>query len=267
MIRLFTLLFFAATPVFAQTLSPAQTTLMKDAQIIILGEIHDNREHHQGQAKLLALIDPKAVVFEMLSATQAEIVNADLRKDVAKLSERIKWDASGWPDFKLYAPIFAALGDRRVVGAAAPSGVIRDAFGKGAAKVFGEGAARFGLDQDVPSSQLEARKQMQFDAHCETMPITMMGGMVEAQRLRDAFFSRAALNAYEQYGAPIVVITGNGHARRDWGMPALLSKAAPKLKVYSVGFVERPAPSDDPRFNVTIVTAPAERSEPCDAFK
>ena len=88
--------------------------------------------------------------------------------------------------------------------------------------------------------------------------------MVEAQRVRDAHFARTVLDAIEQFGAPVVLITGNGHARTDWGVPTYLVRVAPDLKVYSVGQSEegRIAGAFD-----RVEDAPAvERADPCAAF-
>jgi uncharacterized iron-regulated protein len=95
----------------------------------------------------------------------------------------------------------------------------------------------------------------------------MMGGMVEAQRFRDAIFANAALKALETHGSPVVVITGHGHARRDWGIPFMITQADPDVMVFSVGFMETPAREDDPRFDATVVTAAAERADPCAVFR
>lgn len=266
MIRLSLVIALAVGPLWADTtLDPTQAG-MAGADIVILGEVHDNAEHHVGQADLIMQLKPKAVVFEMLSPEQAGIVNTGPRDDLDALAARIDWANSSWPDFAIYAPVFAALDDTPVVGAAAPRGVVRAAFSEGASAVFGTGAGQFGLDMAVPAAQLAQRSQMQFDAHCAAMPLEMMGGMVEAQRLRDALFSKAALDALEKYGAPIVVIVGNGHARRDWGMPAMIAQAASDVTTYAVGFVEVPSPDNDPRFDTTLPTQPAQRDDPCDAF-
>lgn len=251
----------------AQGLSAAARAQMMAADVVILGEIHDNGAHHLGQATLMAELAPRAVVFEMLSAEMAGQVNAFDGGDVSTLGALIGWEAAGWPDFALYQPVFEALGNAHVVGAAVPRADVRAAFTDGAAKVFGPEAARFGLTADLPEAQRAARSEFQFQAHCAAMPMEMMGGMVEAQRLRDAAFAARALEAFEAHGAPVVVITGNGHARRDWGVPYLIGRAAPAVSVFSVGFVEAPATADDPRFDVTIVTAAAERGDPCAAFE
>jgi uncharacterized iron-regulated protein len=45
-----------------------------DAMIVILGEVHDNPAHHVVQAEAIAALNPRAVVFEMLSAQDAALV-------------------------------------------------------------------------------------------------------------------------------------------------------------------------------------------------
>jgi len=97
--------------------------------------------------------------------------------------------------------------------------------------------------------------------------LDMMGGMVEAQRLRDARFARAALEALSKHGAPVVVVTGNGHARRDWGIPHMIGLAAPELAVFSVGFLEGADAADDRRFDAVMVADAPERGDPCAAFR
>jgi uncharacterized iron-regulated protein len=240
---------------------------MAATDIVILGEVHDNPAHHQGQAYIINHLGPRAVVFEMLSSAQAATLNSTSFDTPEALAEVINWADSGWPDFAIYAPIFAALGKTPVAGAALPKSKVRQAFGEGAATVFGVDAPTFGLDRPLTASELERRMQMQFEAHCQAMPLDMMGGMVEAQRLRDAYFSRVALEALKTHKAPIVVIAGNGHARRDWGMPGYIALAASDISVMAIGFVEEPAAVDDPRFDLTIPTAPATRPDPCDTFK
>jgi uncharacterized iron-regulated protein len=64
----------------------------------------------------------------------------------------------------------------------------------------------------------------------------------------------------------VAVITGNGHARRDWGVPALLRVARPDLRVIAVGQFEA-VPEEPVPFDHWRVTAPAEREDPCAAFR
>lgn len=224
------------------------------ADIVILGEVHDNADAHLGQAAALQDLRPTAVVFEMLTAVDAARADAD-RSQIAAA-----WEASGWRDFPIYAPIFDALGEARIVGAAAPREAVRSVYSDGAAALFGPDAARFGLDDVLPEDQRQARMHLQFEAHCEAMPLEMMAGMVAVQRYRDAVFARAALEALETYGPPVAVIAGNGHARTDWGIPAMIAKAGPEVTTHAIGFVED---DNGTPFDEIRIVPPAERDDPC----
>ncbi len=246
-------------------MAQAMAALAPPPDIVLLGEVHDNAAHHRGQAELLAALSPAAVVFEMLGPEQAARLTPEARGDVGALGALLDWEASGWPDFALYRPVFEALGRAAVFGAALPAERVRAAFDAGAAATFGPGAAAFGLAEALPAPERAARIELQFAAHCEALPRDMMPGMIEAQRLRDAAFAATALQALDVTGGPVAVIAGSGHARTDWGMPAMLRRARPDARVLSIGFAEAGSPT--PPFDVTIVTEPAERGDPCAAFR
>ncbi|MEM6619067.1 MAG: ChaN family lipoprotein [Pseudomonadota bacterium] len=230
--------------------------------VVILGEVHDNPHHHRLQAQAISALRPTAVVFEMLSPEQAARVAGTAPSDLAEV---LAWAESGWPPFELYAPIFAALGDARAVGAAVPRADMRQAFMDGAVAVFGAEAGAYGLDQTLAEEEQSTREDRQFTAHCEAMPRGMMANMVEAQRLRDAVFARATRNALAAHGGPVVLVTGSGHADTAWGVPVYLRAAAPDLRFISVGFTEG---GDGGVFDIRVPTpAPENRPDPCAAFR
>ncbi|MGY6412285.1 MAG: ChaN family lipoprotein [Alkalilacustris sp.] len=237
--------------------------------IVVLGEVHDNPEHHAWQAEAVADLQPTALVFEMLLPEQAEAVTPELRADADALGAALGWEARGWPDFAMYHPIFTAAPDAVVFGADLPRDIVRAAISEGAAAMFSqafdENPAAFGLDRPLPPDMQATRETLQDAAHCHALPAALLPGMVEAQRLRDAAIARVAIHAHMVTGGPVAVITGTGHARTDWGVPAAVALAAPELVVHSVGQLEA-APEDDPPFDTVRVTAPAERDDPCAAF-
>jgi uncharacterized iron-regulated protein len=234
--------------------------------VIIVGEVHDNPEHHDGQALAVKSLEPSALVFEMLTAEQAARVTPDVRGDPVLLAEALRWDQSGWPEFSMYHPIFLAAPQSEVYGAAVPREHVLRAAEAGAAATMGSDAAQFGLDIALAEGELSVRLAEQAAAHCDAIPDEMLPGMVEAQRLRDAALARATITALDETGGPVVVITGNGHARRDWGVPRYLATARPALKVLSFGQLES-APDDAPPFDFWRVTAAVERPDPCEAFQ
>lgn len=260
-----------ARPLWAGELLPGDLDSAPDADVIILGELHDNPVHHENQARAVAAIAPTALVFEMLTASQAAGATSEVRGDAASLAAAVRWSSGGWPDFSLYWPIFEAAPDATIVGAALPRDLVRRSVMEGAPAIFAETGGdplALGLDQALPEAEQAEREALQMEAHCDAMPVEMMGGMVAAQRLRDAAFAQTLAEAVETHGSPVVLITGNGHARRDWGVPVYLSRIAPDISVHIVGqFEAAPEPGYAALFDAWLVTDPAEREDPCAVFR
>ncbi|MEM8555017.1 MAG: ChaN family lipoprotein [Pseudomonadota bacterium] len=239
-----------------------------EAQIVILGEVHDNPNHHDRQAELVAELQPKAIVFEMLQPSQVEVGLAVGTGDAARLEEAFGWEQAGWPDFAMYFPIFTAAPDAAWVGAALPPSQVRRSVMDGPVAVFGDEASAYGLDQPLAEDEQAEREAYQDDAHCNAMPASMMAGMVGAQRLRDASFARSALEALQEHGAPVVVIAGWGHAHHNWAMPRYIAARAPDVAVSAYGMVEEGYNATrDWSFDHVYVTPPTPRDDPCAAFK
>lgn len=240
--------------------------LAQAQDVLILGEVHDNPAHHLAQAAEVEALSPSAIVFEMLTAAQADGAVMPQVADADALSAHLNWGDSGWPDFSMYHPIFTAAPGARIFGAGVSREAAFAAIGSGIAEAFAGDASAYGLDQPLPEDQQEAREELQFQAHCEALPRDILPGMVAVQRLRDAELARVTLTALEVTGGPVAVITGNGHARRDWGMPVYLERVAPGLEVVVIGQTE----DNDPLRGTfdKVLTAPSiERPDPCEAFR
>lgn len=234
--------------------------------VLILGEIHDNPMHHDVQADRVASFAPAAIVFEMLTPDQAGMVTSENRSDPAELATVLDWTTSGWPDFAMYHPIFMAAPDARIFGAQVPRNVARAAFETGIVQAFGGDASVYGLADPLPEDEQQSREAMQMAAHCDALPADMLPGMVQIQRLRDAELARAVVEAMAETGGPVAVITGNGHARRDWGIPVYLEKAAPGLALHVVGQTEDGAALSGV-FDEVVSAPSVDRPDPCAAFK
>lgn len=256
----------AAAPLPAVEITAERLAALPAAQVVVLGEVHDNPQHHVHQAKAVAAIAPTALVFEMLTPEQATGDYALVRNDPQAMAAALGWAGNGWPDFAMYHPIFTAAPQAALYGAWVPRDVARAAFEQPAAQVFDGDAARFGLTGPLPADQQTAREAMQMAAHCDALPAELLPGMVAVQRLRDAVLAQSALQALADTGGPVVVITGTGHARTDWGMPHLLRLADPDITVISVGQYEV-APPQDPPHDFWLVTEAVGRPDPCAAFR
>lgn len=260
--RVLSLLLVVGLPAWAAPISSDALDALPPAEVVVLGEVHDNPEHHVNQARAVAALRPKAVVWEMIPP--AMTVPADVA-DQGALAKALEWQARGWPDFAMYHPIFLAAPEARHYGAEIGRAAARKAMGEGAMAVMPDGA-RFGLDLALPPEEQAAREAEQQEAHCSAMPPELLPAMVEAQRLRDAALAEAVLRALDDVGPPVAVITGTGHARKDWGLPAVLAIAAPDLSVLSIGQMEAD-PGPEAPFDLWLITPPVERGDPCAAFR
>ncbi|WP_298436474.1 ChaN family lipoprotein [uncultured Jannaschia sp.] len=221
---------------------------LPDATIYVIGEIHGNPEHHRRQAELVAMLAPKAVIFEQLTDEQADRIGPDTPRTAETLGPMLDWDESGWPDIGFYAQIMAAS-DGAIVGAAGTPGDL----------------APYDLGAPLPDEQQAEREALQAAVHCDALPAHLLPQFVDRQRAIDAQFAARTLAALDAHGAPVVLITGNGHARRDWGVPAAIARVRPDVAIIVVvqGEDGRVPPGGD-----VVFDAPApERPDPCDAFR
>jgi uncharacterized iron-regulated protein len=109
------------------------------------------------------------------------------------------------------------------------------------------------------------------ESHCNKLPATVVPRLALAQRVRDAAMAAALVHDATADGA--VLIAGNGHVRRDLGVPAYLDVAAGDI--VAVAWIEIDA--DDrrsadfplsvavahPGFDYLWFTPPVTRDDPC----
>ncbi len=248
----------------AQLIPDDVIAAMQAADVVILGEIHDNPDHHKVQTEAIEVIAPSAVVWEMVTEEGAQRLAQTAASNPEELGRILRWAETGWPPLSMYYPIFQAT-DAPVYGAMVPRAAARAAMDRGAATALGADAARYGLTVPLPAQEQAAREADQLVAHCNALPQQMLPQMVAIQRLRDAVLTRSILQAMDDTGGPVAVITGNGHARKDRGIPTFLSRLRPGLKVFVLGQSEDG--QIEGTFDVVIDSPAVDREDPCQAFE
>lgn len=254
-------------------------TAVSAARFALLGERHDQPEHHQFQAWLLRrMIEAgrrPAVAFEMLDTTQAPALARHLAatpRDAAGLGDAVGWRTSGWPAWSLYQPIAEAAlaAGLPIVAANLPPSVARAVARGDLAALEPALVRRHALDRPAPM-QSEIEDEIRA-AHCGVLGDPLVSGMVTAQRARDAEMAGRLVGG-QRDGA--VLIAGAGHVRTDRGVPHALGTLAPDARVVSVAFVEVAdgwtAPADYATrfgtarlpFDYVWFTARADNVDPC----
>lgn len=211
------------------------------AGIVVLGETHDNPDHHALQAwvvrELAAAGRRPLVALEMVDTDHQALIDGNIG-DPAGLGAALDWEKRGWPDWALYRPIIeAALAARGEIKAAnLPQDLTRRiAKGEQGADVDG----RFGLDLPLSPADDKALSAEIREGHCNLLPEKAVPPMVRVQRARDAAMAEVmADQASRPEAGPAVLIAGAVHARTDRGVPARLHSMVPGIPMLTIGFIE-----------------------------
>lgn len=230
---------------------------------LLLGETHDNPLHHRARAALLRELagGPRRVVLEQLDRG----ARPDPALPLAEALERAGFQRHAW-QWPLHEPLFAAARERGMplIGGNLARADARRIVGQGEAAVEPALAALLAATPLSEAAQRALDDDLR-DGHCGRLPADRLANMRLAQRARDASLALGLLDA----GAPAVLVAGNGHVRRDYGVPGLLAVRAPGAKVVSVGFVEVPAGATPDLqalrglYDYVWFTPASEREDPC----
>ncbi len=218
------------------------------ADFVLLGEKHDNPDHHRIQAWLLRQTIESgrrpAVAFEMMRQSQQAALDAHLAAspgDAAGLGAALGWEKSGWPDWAMYQPVAeAALSASAPLLAAGPDREATRAVARGGMDALGPERVRALRLDEPPSESMRAEMRKVVDeSHCFQLPESMLDAMVDVTLVKDAVMADAMIRGAAMTGRDsAVLITGTGHARADTAVPWHLRRLAAGRDVVAVGIIE-----------------------------
>ena len=247
--------------------------LMRQADHVLLGEVHDNPVHHLERAKLItALADRRpTVVFEQFSRSADAALATPVVGDLEAWVDRAGLDRKGWA-WPLHRPLIEAAqaANLRLRGGNLERDEVRQIARQGASAAPADLASR--LAAPLPTSAATALDNGLIEGHCGQLPASAVPRMRDAQAARDAAMADALLRAVADGASSTVLIAGNGHVRRDHGVPLWLLRQQPTAKVLSVGFLEVGADGQPPPaaeravYDMVWITPRQGRPDPCAGF-
>ena len=257
---------------------------LRHAYFRLLGEVHDNPDHHAIQAELLEAIAAgglkPVVAFEQFdrefdAVLQQRLVSGKLGPD--DVAAAVHFDYKGW-NWDFYRPLVAiALRHGMPLRAANLSRkAAAEIAKKGMAALEPSRIAALRLESAWNTEREQALREIIREGHCGALPESILPAMAAAQRVRDATMAETLLEASRD-GA--VLIAGNGHVRRDLAVPIYLAAAAAAEKSScAVGILEvdaeeqqpeaylQSAASRVPLYDFVCFTPRWDRPDPCAAF-
>jgi len=259
------------------------TALVQAADVVLVGETHDNPEHHQRQIDIIKRVFTQGqtglVALEMVTDTQMEFVLKDRPADASGLITSLKKEDDGWEYNKLYKDVFQAIYDS---GAMVTSANLNR---KTMVSIVMQGddaippTIRSLLDQVALDEENSASLQKEIEmSHCGMMSGKHAGGMIKGQRVRDAYMAKAVVDAKSK-ADKVLLLAGSGHVRIDRGVPLYIKQLSPNLKVLSLGLAEVVDDHTDPvdytqhwggkklPFDYVWFTRAVDRPDPCEELR
>lgn len=218
---------------------------LSDAELILIGEKHDNETHHMLEGKLVkalsALPGGTAVVMEMLPPSAQQRLGQAATRRGTELRDAIGWNNDAWP-WQAYGPVIESALD---AGASLHAGNIeRDTM----MAIYRNRALPDTKQYDTAravSDQVRTRiLDALFEEHCKTMPRDKLQPMLLIQLARDAVMADAMLSARQAGNRRSVLISGAYHASRQNGVPVHLEQRAPDAATVIILLVEAAMTAD-----------------------
>ncbi len=268
---------------------------IRSAPVVLLGEVHDNALHHRIRGALLfdwvrsEPSRPSALVFEhfdrenddALRVVQRHQAGAEPRvrrrrdslPELDQLLDAARFDRKGW-GWPTHQPLFEAARESGATWIAAnfSRASARALRREPAAAVEPALLAVMEASRWSPQAQ-EALDQALLAGHCGQLPQAALAEVGRVQRLRDAALALPLLDAADRRS---LLLAGNGHVRRDHGVPLYLG--ALEREALVIGFEETGAqPGADlatavgadrardyrAAYDFVCLTRAAEREDPC----
>jgi uncharacterized iron-regulated protein len=259
---------------------PALAALMADNKYVLIGEKHDNSDHHQLELRLLKLLKnyysdagtdaSVSVTLEMLDGSQQpkldEIMwqldqNNELSINTDELKTALSWPQHGWP-WSDYAPLIEwTLSSRMLLSA----GNISHSTMK---SIYASGIDdRFSSASELKTALNDRLLDQVFDGHCGLMPKDSLSSMVDIQLVKDAAMANALVDSG---GTHSVLVAGTGHIRKDSAVPQHL-RVLDDASVLTIALVEvvndKKLPADYSelfeQFDVLVFTPIANERDYC----
>lgn len=262
---------------------------LDQADVILLGEVHDSPETHERQLELLEALDGRVLLgLEQLDRggeDRLDRLNRTSHPDGRARAEAGGFDFEGW-GWRRYGGLFdwaTANGapiwplnlsrEKAMAVAMADGEGWRDRMDAEALAWIDELAP----DLSLPESEEDKLVDLLERSHCREIPASMSGRMVRAQVARDVVMAGSLMAARKAYPSHrIVAVMGNQHARIDRGVGHWLLKAPQedRSEIVSVGMIpvnhlDDDRPSDalgpDDAFELRLVMPEVTREDPCAA--
>jgi uncharacterized iron-regulated protein len=205
---------------------------LKTVDVIFVGEVHNNPEHHLIQVQLLQALmasstPPPTVAMEFFDTTRQPLLDRFMNGELHETAflEQVDWKNSWRFPYHLYRPLLWTSKDKgnALLGINAPSPVVKKVARSGLSSLTAEErqqvARHMDLDDPAHREYLESIFQQHRDKKSLKHGMQNFEHFYQAQCVWDETMAETIADYIEGHGGRMVVFTGNGHIANKFGIP------------------------------------------------
>jgi uncharacterized iron-regulated protein len=202
-------------------------TALSGCDVIFVGEIHDNPEHHLIEVQILQALadrvgDHLAVGMEFFQVGQQEALDRYLHGAISEdgFLEAVNWNETWGFDYLFYRPLMLLSKERglRVLALNAPAGIVRKVARVGLPGLTAEERSQIPEHIDLGNEAHRAYVREAFGVH-KNMDLKDFERFYEAQCVWEETMAETIARHFASSGGKMVVFSGNGHIVYKFGIP------------------------------------------------
>ena len=194
--------------------------------LIFVGEVHDNPEHHLVQVQILQALaqrlTPLTLGMEFFQRPSQESLDRYVRGEIgeSEFLQAVEWRRSWGYDFHLYRPLLQIAREKgfRVLALNAPSSIARKVAREGLRGLTEEERRLVPPDIDLGNREHREFIHKAYKEHANP-DLRRFEDFYEAQCVWDETMAESLAAHLKQEGGKLVVFAGSGHIIHKFGVP------------------------------------------------
>jgi len=204
---------------------------LSSRDLLFIGEIHDNPEHHLIQIQILqALVDrcgSLTLAMEFFQRPHQEILDRYVKGELSESDflEAIDWRRSWGYAYHLYRPLLLAAREKsmRILAINAPAAIVRKVARNGLQGLSDDERSQVAAEIDLNDREHRDYLLKAYQEHTH-QDLKRFQDFYEAQCVWEETMAESLADYMKGQGGKVVVFAGNGHLIHKFGIPARTSR-------------------------------------------
>ncbi|SPD75231.1 conserved exported hypothetical protein [uncultured Desulfobacterium sp.] len=207
---------------------------IESSDLIFIGEVHDNPEHHLIQVQILqALIarrGPLTVAMECFQKMQQPAIDRYLAGEITEgeFLDAVDWDNQWSFDYSLYRPLVLEVKDKggKILAINAQNGIVRKVARSGLDSLSADERSKLAGEIDLSHERHRNYLAEVFDQEAHKH-LKNFDNFYQAQCVWEDTMAENIAQSIKNAQMPVVVFVGNGHIVNKFGIPDRTIKRQP----------------------------------------